>query len=105
MCRAQAFPALVCYALRRLPALQPPALADAAILANKPEYAEAAALESRNELVRLLGLTAAEPAAEAPPPPPPSAAPPAAEQPTPPPSPSAHHAQSDALGDVFVQPS
>ena len=40
--------------IRRLPALQPAGLA-AAACAKKPEEVEAAALESRNELVRMVG--------------------------------------------------
>ena len=48
------FPDLVSHAVRRLPALQPAGLA-AAACAKKPEEVEAAALESRNELVRMVG--------------------------------------------------
>ena len=52
--RAQTFPYLVSHAVRRLPALQPAGLA-AAAYAKTPEDIEAAALESRNELVRMVG--------------------------------------------------
>ena len=55
----RAFPHLVKHALRRLPAIQPAGLAAAA--AAKPEDAEAAALDSRNELVQLVGLNASAP--------------------------------------------
>lgn len=96
----RAFPCLVLHVLRRHPALQPPALADAAILANKPEYAEVAALDSRHELLRLLGMPAVEPT----PAPAQSAAPPA-EQATPPPSPSAHEDRSADFLGVHVHPS
>jgi hypothetical protein len=56
-CRAQSAPHLVRRTIRRLPALQPVALEDAKMA--KPEEAEAVALESRIEILRLVGAAEA----------------------------------------------
>ena len=56
----RAFPHIVKHAARRLPSIQPAGLAAAA--AAKPDEVEAAALDSRNALVQMLGMDTPAPA-------------------------------------------